>query len=88
MDNDDTALIMGMLLGNSPSIATRDYTLLQNAGLAHLLAVSGLHITIFFILTSGVLHFLGRRVTLVVSIPVTAFYVFLTGMGVSSVAHW
>ena len=85
LDNDDTALIMGMLLGNSPSIATRDYTLLQNAGLAHLLAVSGLHITIFFILTSGVLHFLGRRVTLVVSIPVTAFYVFLTGMGVSSV---
>src|SRR5699024_3147514 len=75
----------GMLLGNSAAISTQDYTLLQNAGLAHLLAVSGLHISIFFTLTSWLLRPFGRRAALAGSIPVAALYVFLTGMGVSSV---
>ena len=85
LDNEDTALIVGMLLGNSAAISTQDYTLLQNAGLAHLLAVSGLHISIFFTLTSWLLRPFGRRAALAGSIPVAALYVFLTGMGVSSV---
>ncbi len=85
LDSGDTALMMGMLMGNSAQISPQDYTLLQNAGLAHLLAVSGLHIAIFFSLVGKLLHRFGRRATLAVSMPVTAVYVFLTGMSVSSV---
>lgn len=85
LNSEDTALVMGMLLGNSAQIGAQDYTLLQGAGLAHLLAVSGLHIAIFFSLVEQLLRRFGRRVTLAVSIPVTAVYVFLTGMSVSSV---
>ncbi len=85
LSSKDTALVMGMLLGNSEQIGTQDYTLLQGAGLAHLLAVSGLHIAVFFSLAEWLLRGLGRRAALAVSIPVTAGYVFLTGMSVSSV---
>lgn len=84
LPRENADLLIGMLTGSREQISEGDYTLLQGAGLAHLLAVSGLHIAIFFHLVQLLLKKLGRRAALLAALPVTAGYVFLTGASVSS----
>ncbi len=84
LPRENAGLLIGMLTGSREQISDGDYTLLQGAGLAHLLAVSGLHIAIFFSLVQFLLKKLGRRAALLAALPVTAGYVFLTGASVSS----
>lgn len=84
LPRDNAGLLIGMLTGSKEQLSDRDNTLLQGAGLAHLLAVSGLHIMIFFQLVQLLLRKLGRRAALIAALPVTACYVFLTGGSESS----
>lgn len=84
LPRENAGLLIGMLTGSKEQLSDRDYTMLQGAGLAHLLAVSGLHIMIFFQLVQLLLRKLGRRAALIAALPVTAFYVFLTGGSESS----
>lgn len=84
LPRENADLLIGMLTGSREQISDGDYVLLQGAGLAHLLAVSGLHIAIFFSLAQFLLQKLGRRIALLAALPITAGYVFLTGASVSS----
>ena len=85
LGRDDTGMMLGILFGSREAISDKDNAIMQGAGLAHLLAVSGLHIAAFFSLVSLALKVFGRRASLVGSILVTGLYVFLTGSSVSSV---
>ena len=85
VEKEDAGLLSGFLFGSREMLSDRDDIRMQGAGLAHLLAVSGLHVAIFFSLTGLLLRPFGRRAALWGSIPITAGYVFLTGSSVSSV---
>ena len=84
VEKEDAGLLSGFLFGSREMLSDRDDIRMQGAGLAHLLAVSGLHVAIFFSLTGLLLRPFGRA-ALWGSIPITAGYVFLTGGSVSSV---
>ncbi len=84
MQSENADLLIGMMTGSREQISDSAYALLQGAGLAHLLAVSGLHIALFFAGVQRLLEKLGRRISLLAAIPVTAGYVWLTGGSISS----
>lgn len=55
---ENAPLIKGMLLGDRSSIAATDYLAFRDAGLAHILALSGLHISYF---VGGIALLIPRR---------------------------
>ncbi len=80
----DAGLAAGILFGNREILDVSDTIRMQSAGLSHLLAVSGLHIALFFSLIQWIFKPLGRRAALIFSLPVVGSYVFLTGGSISS----
>ena len=80
-----SALVNAAVLGNRSALSDEQYELFEQLGIQHLLAVSGIHLTILTGMVSLVLRrsFLGRRGKLVCQMLFVVFYLLLTGMSPS-----
>ncbi len=87
LPEEERALIMGLLFGDTSGIASRDMSAYQQVGVSHLFAVSGFNIT--YVL--GILWFFlmlwrpSPAVRLALAVPVLLGYYFLVGWSASIV---
>ncbi len=74
---DEGALLTGLITGNKAGLPGWLYTAFRRSGMAHLLAVSGLHVGFL----TGVLYILpgGKRRRVVIAIPLLVFFALMTG---------
>lgn len=79
----EAGLITAMLLGSRANLDTEIYDLFQNAGIVHIIAISGLHISIL----AGILLYFTKNMGYYISKIITAvfllFYCIITGGSVS-----
>jgi len=87
-DSETAAMTAALLTGNDEDIPDRIYGLYQRSGIAHILCVSGLHLSILSGILLTLLTFVGRRPALLLSMLLTGGFVWLTGMGPSAVRAW
>lgn len=79
------ALLAGLCFGDKGNISRRIITDFQTCGISHLLAVSGIHLTVW----TGFIYFilnklkLNRKVTAVICLGFILFFSALTGFGIS-----
>lgn len=75
-----------MLLGNKTDLEAETKSLYQKSGISHLLAISGLHVSVFGMTLYRFLRKMGGslRSSGALSLFVVLFYGFLTGMGTSA----
>lgn len=85
---DSAALVTAMLTGDDGDIPNNVYSLYQRSGIAHILCISGLHLSILSAVILTALTFAGRRPALLITMILTAGYVWFTGMGPSSLRAW
>lgn len=83
-DGDIAAFLQAMLIGRSGNLSVQAETNLRQAGLSHILAVSGMHCTFLISLLSLFLLHHQRRLALC-GIPLLLFYAVLTGASPSVV---
>lgn len=83
-DTSAADLMAAMLTGDDSAIPQRLYGLFQRSGIAHILCVSGLHLSLMAGLATSLLSFLGRRPALIGSLAVMSIFVWLTGAGASA----
>ncbi len=83
---EEAALIRGILFGDK-TISDRVQTLFSDAGLSHVLAVSGLHVGFLFAVIAWILSRLKlkEKYYFPVLLPLLVFYIVLTGMSASVV---
>lgn len=80
LDEDKSALLIGILLGDVSGIDEDIKEGFRNCNLSHILAVSGMHVTYIILGVQKLLKsILGRRTSYIVSICVVIAYLFLTG---------
>ncbi len=81
-ENTDYAAIMkGILVGSKEDFSDKLYESFSNAGLSHLVAVSGMHLSILFsvfLLLLGKLR-INKRLTIILSIPVIVAFAAVAG---------
>ena len=87
-DAEKAAMMIAVLTGDDSAIPQRIYSLYQRSGAAHILCVSGLHLSILAGLLLALLSLLGRRPALILSMVLTGLFVWLTGMGASALRAW
>lgn len=75
---DTAALLSGILAGDKASLPVEIQSDLSEAGIYHILAVSGMHCG-FLALFLDIVMFRRRRLSALVSIPALAFYALVTG---------
>jgi len=81
IDKQDTGgLLIGVLLGDKDNISEDIQTDFKNSGLAHLLAISGLHVNYIVLILAFMLNKVGinKRIAGVVIIFFLVFYMYLT----------
>ncbi len=85
-DSNDASLAKAIVLGQKNLLEDEIKQLYQDAGIAHLMAVSGLHVTFFAMLINGLLTWcnLPRKISAIISIAVCICYVSMIGGGVSA----
>ena len=83
---DQAHLAQGMLLGDKRDLPDEVYAQYRDAGVAHLLAVSGLHISCLAAAVSWALCFLGlgRRAAFCLTLTLAAIYALLVGAPASA----
>ena len=83
---DEAALIRGILFGDK-TISDRVQALFSDAGISHVLAVSGLHVGFLFAAVAWLLSLikLKEKYYFAVLLPLLAFYIVLTGISSSVV---
>lgn len=74
---DAAGFLRGILTGDKTGLTERAYAALSEAGLAHVVAVSGMHCG--FLMTLAGLFLQNRRYRALLGIPLLAFYAALTG---------
>lgn len=74
---DSGALLTGLITGNKSELSDPLYTAFQRSGMAHLLAVSGLHVGFL----TGVLYVIpgSKRRRVLIAIPMLVFFALMTG---------
>ena len=78
LSGDSAALLKALLTGDRSSLSVSASTALQEAGVSHMIAISGMHLG--FLLTMLTLLLRSRRrLVLFAAVPVLLFYVLLTG---------
>ena len=79
------ALITALILGNKSFLDDEFMEYIRFSGLAHLLALSGLHLIIFIMFFIWLFSLLGmsNRFLGVSTLPFSLFYLFLGGLGIS-----
>lgn len=87
-DAEKSVMMIAVLTGDDSAIPQRVYSLYQRSGAAHILCVSGLHLSILAGLMLTLFSLLGRRPALILSMVLTGLFVWLTGMGASALRAW
>ena len=79
------ALIIALILGNKSFLDDEFMEYIRFSGLAHLLALSGLHLVIFIMFFVWFFSLLGvpKRLLGISTLPFSIFYLFLGGVGIS-----
>lgn len=81
---DISAVAIGLSIGNTEFISDYQKENFKNAGLLHVLAVSGTHMTYLILGTSEIFkNILGKRKTYFLSIFIILFYILITGFSAS-----
>ena len=83
-DGDEAAFLSAILTGDTSALSDEARSDLSEAGLSHILAVSGMHCGFLMTLLS-LLGSYRRRLMAAVGVPVLVFYAFLTGASPSVV---
>ena len=82
---DGADIVRAVLLGESSSVDSSSITALRTAGIAHILALSGLHVTILAKTTELLLSFMHRKSRLILSTVLMVLYSAVAGFPVSFV---
>ena len=84
LDKETSSILLGLILGYKTDIDGNTQENFRNASMAHLLAVSGMHITYVILGINIILRkALGKRKTYIFSIFVLIFYMFITNFSPS-----
>ncbi len=83
---EESAVLKAFVLGDKSCLTPEIKESFSGSGLSHILAVSGLHVSVFIIALAGLLKFFetSRRKQIVISILGCVFFVFFTGASVSA----
>lgn len=86
LDNKDSAIVLGLILGYKNDIEEDIQENFRNASMAHILAISGMHIS-YIVLGINIIFkkLIGKRYTYFLSIIVLIFYMFVTNFSPSIV---
>lgn len=92
-DRRDTALAKALLTGNRDGLSASMKTAFRNAGAAHMLALSGMHLGIIYIIINRLLTIVGnsmgaRRVKSMLTIAATGLYTVLCSASPSLLRAW
>lgn len=80
-DDDSRAIVAAMALGDRSSLSKSTHELYAKTGAAHLLALSGMHLGVLFMILTFIFRFVSNRVFGSVCVVVTVWaYVVLVGM--------
>ncbi len=84
LDKDTSSVLLGLILGYKVDIEEEKQENFKNAGMAHVLAVSGMHVT-YVILGISILlkNVLGKRKNYIFCIFILIFYMFITNFSPS-----
>ena len=87
MTSEDAGIIKAMILGDKTDMAKDIKTLYQQNGIAHILAISGLHVSIIGLLVYTILDKLGinRYIKVIISCLILVFYGIMTGNSIGLV---
>jgi competence protein ComEC len=90
-------VIVALTIGDQRAISESQWRVFNRTGIAHLISISGLHVTVFATLAAGLAFALARRsvaltsriparkVAAIVGVAIAAVYVLLAGAGVPAV---
>lgn len=92
-DSNSNALTLALLKGDRTGLARQTIADFRNAGAAHMLALSGMHLGIIYLILSRLLFFLGntppaRKTRYILITLLTLFYTLMCGAGASLVRAW
>ena len=92
-DSNNNALILALLKGDRSGLARQTIADFRNAGAAHMLALSGMHLGIIYLILNRLLFFLGntppaRKTRYALITLLTLFYTLMCGAGASLVRAW
>lgn len=76
-------VLLGILLGDKDFLDTNIYQTFKDIGIAHILAVSGLHVGIVYLFINRLLRRFSSKIKIPVLLAVLCFYVMITGCSVS-----
>lgn len=84
IDKDKSEIILGLILGEKSNIDEEIQENFRNASMAHILAISGMHIT-YVLIGINILFKkkLGKRKTNIISIVILVIYMFITNFSAS-----
>lgn len=87
-DKENNALVKALISGDRSSLSAATVTAFRNSGASHILALSGLHFGIVYMVINTLLKVLGNspaagRIRAVITIAATACYAVITGAGPS-----
>ena len=86
LSQEDASVILAMVLGEQGGLADETRDLYQNVGISHILAISGLHISVIGLFFYGILDrlYLPRAVSSGITMLVLYAYMLMTGAGVAT----
>lgn len=92
-DKGSNALVLALLKGDRSRMDTQTVKNFRNAGAAHILALSGMHLGIIYLALSRLLLFLGntrpaRKTRYALTTVLTLLYTLMCGAGASLVRAW
>ena len=76
---DKNGYMKSFIMGNKESIDDEEYKIFQNIGVAHLFAISGMHIGVLFFLSNKILFFIKEKKRLLFIDIILIFYMILIG---------
>ena len=87
LDRETAAVCLALITGNTESISSETLTAFRNGGIAHVFAVSGLHIGVIFAILSAAFKKMGvnRIASAAVRVVIILFYAGVCGFSPSSV---
>lgn len=86
MPEDEGALMTAMLLGDSSSMDSRAKTAMLRSGCGHIMAVSGIHMTVVYSFIFGILlNITGKKASFIISMFVLFIFCMITGFSQSAV---
>ena len=92
-NRENNALVKALILADRGSLSKETTMAFRNAGAAHLLALSGMHLGIIYLIIKKSLFFLGNSITArnargAIVIVLTGLYTLLCGSGASLMRAW